>query len=139
MRLFAGRRGHRHALDWRLDFGKLLTFHCEYQAIATMGLNRFQYQLPYGVVELQDQFIGNVAEKPIYDFFANAGLYVVNPEALSMIPHDVFFDMPSLFQEIPPTKRVAFPIHEYWLDIGRHDDLNKASAEYVTHFGQNGK
>jgi NDP-sugar pyrophosphorylase family protein len=85
------------------------------------------------------QFIGNFAEKPIYDFFVNAGIYVVNPEALSMIPHDVFFDMPSPFQEIPPTKRVDFPIHEYWLDIGRHDDLDKASAEYVTHFGQDGK
>lgn len=121
-----------------VDFGQLLTFHYEYQAIATMGLNRYQYQLPYGVVELQDQFIGNFTEKPIYDFFVNAGIYVVNPEALSMIPQDVFFDMPSLFQEIPRQKRVAFPIHEYWLDIGRHDDLDRASAEYIAHFGQDG-
>jgi dTDP-glucose pyrophosphorylase len=121
-----------------VDFGQLLTFHYECQAIATMGLNRFQYQLPYGVVELQEQFIGNFAEKPIYDFFVNAGIYVVNPEALSMIPNDVFFDMPSLFQAIPQKKRVAFPIHEYWLDIGRHDDLDRASAEYIAHFGQDG-
>jgi dTDP-glucose pyrophosphorylase len=113
-----------------VNFGQLLSFHYDNLALATMGLNRFQYQLPYGVVQVQDHNIVSFTEKPAYDFFVNAGIYVVSPEALNHIPADKFFDMPSLFDQLAPERRVAFPIHEYWLDIGRHDDLERASREF---------
>lgn len=117
-----------------VNFGQLLSFHYENMADATMGLNRFQYQLPYGVVDVEQQHIKNFVEKPTYDFFVNAGIYVINPEALDLVPADRFFDMPALFESIHPSKRVAFPIHEYWLDIGRHGDLDKADSEYTAVF-----
>lgn len=113
-----------------VNFGRLLSFHYEQGAMATMGLNRFQYQIPYGVVDVQDHHIAGFKEKPVLDFFVNAGIYVVGPAALDLIPEDRFFDMPSLFDLISPERRAAFPLHEYWIDIGRSDDLERASREY---------
>jgi len=124
-----------------VNFGQLLSFHYDNLALATMGLNRFQYQLPYGVVQVQNHNIVSFTEKPAYDFFVNAGIYVVSPEALDHVPADKYFDMPALFDQLMPDRRVAFPIHEYWLDIGRHDDLERASREFPkSHFsGPNGE
>ena len=115
-----------------VNFGQLLAFHHDNRASATMGVNRFQYTLPYGVVEVEGHAIHSFREKPAYDFFVNAGIYVVGSEALRLITPDQFFDMPTLFEKLPSEKRVAFPIHEYWLDIGHHDDLEKAVREYNT-------
>ncbi|MGB3538534.1 MAG: nucleotidyltransferase family protein [Mesorhizobium sp.] len=113
-----------------VNFSQLLSFHYDNLALATMGLNRFQYQSPYGVVQVRNQNIVSLTEKPTYDFFVNAGIYVVSPEALDLVPADQYFDMPSLFDQISLDRRVAFPIHEYWLDIGRHADLERASWEF---------
>lgn len=112
-----------------INFNQFLTFHAESNALATMGLNRFQYQVPYGVVEVKDHHIVNFSEKPSFDFFVNAGIYIINPSLLDSLPRDKFFDMPSLFESVPIEYRSAFPIHEYWLDIGRHDDLERAMQE----------
>lgn len=118
-----------------VNFNQLLAFHRDNNALATMATNRFQYQIPYGVVEVDDHNIRSFVEKPVHNFFVNAGIYVINPEAVDFITPGIFFDMPSLFEMIPPERRVAFPIHEYWLDIGRHNDLEKATREFDTHFG----
>lgn len=112
-----------------INFNQLLAFHAENNALATMGLNRFQYQVPYGVVEVKDHHIVNFSEKPSFDFFVNAGIYIIDPSLLDSLPRDKFFDMPSLFESVPVERRAAFPIHEYWLDIGRHDDLERAMQE----------
>ncbi|WP_439544145.1 nucleotidyltransferase family protein [Hyphomicrobium sp.] len=114
-----------------INFGQMLAFHYENGALATMGLNRYQYQIPYGVVDLRHQHISGFSEKPVLDFFVNAGIYVISPEALDLIPPGRFFDMPSLFDQLAPSKRIAFPLHEYWLDIGRPDDLNLAMDKFA--------
>jgi NDP-sugar pyrophosphorylase family protein len=58
----------------------------------------------------------------------SAGIYVLDPSALELIPTDEFCDMPALLDSVKSNGQrvVAFPIHESWLDIGRHDDLNEA-------------
>lgn len=118
-----------------LNFGQLLAFHYENGALATMGVNHFQYEIPYGVVDIKNHNIHGFVEKPVFDFFVNAGLYVVSPQVFDCVPEGEFFDMPSLFDQLEPSQKMAFPIHEYWLDIGRHDDLDRASREYETVFG----
>lgn len=112
-----------------VNFNQLLDFHTKSNALATMGLNRFQYQVPYGVVEVKDHHIVSFSEKPSFDFLVNAGIYIIDPTLLDSLPRDRFFDMPSLFESVPMEFRAAFPIHEYWLDIGRHDDLERAIQE----------
>lgn len=119
-----------------VNFTNLLSFHYDNAALATMALNRYQYQLPYGVVDLNDHHITAFKEKPVLDFFVNAGIYVISPEALDLVPPDCFFDMPALFEKVQPVQRVAFPIHEYWLDVGRPADLDRALQEYEEHFAE---
>lgn len=113
-----------------VNFAQMLAFHYENAALATMGLNRYQYQVPYGVVDVTNHHITGFSEKPVFDFFVNAGIYIISPEILDLIPSDRFFDMPSLFDELHPDRRVAFPLHEYWLDVGKPDDLSRAIDEF---------
>jgi NDP-sugar pyrophosphorylase family protein len=62
----------------------------------------------------------------------SGGIYMLNPESLKLIPNDQFFDMPSLFESMISNgaNALSFPIREYWLDIGRMSDYEKANSEY---------
>lgn len=66
----------------------------------------------------------------------NAGIYVLEPNVVSLIPHGVAYDMPALFDDITRKgmNATVFPIREYWLDIGRIDDFNKANDDYFREF-----
>jgi len=112
-----------------INFNQLLAFHSDVNALATMGLNRYQYKIPYGVVEVESHQILSFSEKPTLDFFVNAGIYIIDPSIIEYLPHDEFFDMPALFTKVDPKRRAAFPIHEYWLDIGQHGDLARAREQ----------
>lgn len=120
----------------RVNFNNLLDFHTEHQSCATMCVREYDFQVPYGVVNVNDYKIAEIVEKPVHRFFVNAGIYCLNPEALMHIPVNEFFDMPSLFQHlIAQGKDVcSFPIREYWLDIGRLSDFERANAEFMEVF-----
>lgn len=120
----------------RINFHHLLNFHIEHDATATMCIREYDFQVPYGVVALKDQTLVGISEKPIHRFFVNAGIYVLNPGILSFIPPKSPLDMPQLFDKLISKKKkiTAFPIREYWLDIGQIDDLEKAQKDYPQHF-----
>jgi dTDP-glucose pyrophosphorylase len=119
-----------------VNFSHLLDFHLQGNSIATMCVREFQYQVPYGVVEIQKDKIKCIVEKPIKKFFVNAGIYLLNPMILDIIPNDQFYDMPTLFQELvnKDDEVLSFPIHEYWLDIGQYNDFVQANDEYNDNF-----
>ncbi|AYC28957.1 nucleotidyltransferase family protein [Paenisporosarcina cavernae] len=116
----------------QLNFEQLMHFHIENDSIATMCVREFEYQIPYGVIETDGDDLVSIKEKPVHKSFVNAGIYVLNPEALDYIPENEFYDMPELFQKLLNLgrKTSVFPIREYWLDIGRMDDFEKANTEY---------
>jgi dTDP-glucose pyrophosphorylase len=116
----------------KINFSQLLSFHRESEVAATMCVREYDFQVPFGVVRLEDNFIRNIDEKPVHRFFVNAGIYVLEPSVLDSIPQKEFFDMPQLFEKLiaGKTKTAAFPIREYWLDIGRIDDLERAHREF---------
>lgn len=120
----------------KVDYRQLLNFHKEHEAAATMCVREYDFQVPYGVVEIEQQRITGIKEKPVQRFFVNAGIYVLNPETLNQIPHDQFFDMPSLFESLIAQQKntVVFPIHEYWIDIGQMADYEKANNEFAQNF-----
>lgn len=120
----------------KVSFDKLLNFHIRQNTIATMCVRDYQFQIPYGVVNINDNRLVGIVEKPIQQFFVSAGIYVINPEVLDLIPNDVPLDMPELFEKlIKEQKEVAvFPIREYWMDIGRISDFEKANMEYYEQF-----
>lgn len=121
-----------------VDFSQLLDFHIGRGAVATMGVRDYSIQVPYGVVELDGERICGLEEKPRRTFFINAGIYVLSPEAVAEIPKKQPFNMTELFAALWAQQKevVAFPIHEYWMDIGRMEDLERARAEYAHAMGK---
>jgi dTDP-glucose pyrophosphorylase len=116
----------------KINFQQLLDFHQEHRAKATMCVREYDFQVPYGVVKLEKHRLLQIEEKPVQRFFVNAGIYVLEPETMDHIPHDTYFDMTDLFAKIiaQGSETAAFPIREYWIDIGRLDDLEQAKGEY---------
>jgi len=116
----------------KINLKHLMEFHHEHNSIATMCVRNYEFQVPFGVVQLDNHRLKNILEKPVHQFFVNAGIYVLNPEAVSTVPNNEYFDMPALFDKLleKEFETAAFPIHEYWLDIGRKDDLERANGDY---------
>lgn len=121
-----------------VNFSNLLDFHCFGNSIATMCVREYEYQIPYGVIEIENGNISSIEEKPIKKFFVNAGIYVLSPNVFENIPQNEFFDMPTLFNILieKQKKVLSFPIHEYWLDIGRISDFEQAQSEYFRIFNE---
>jgi dTDP-glucose pyrophosphorylase len=116
----------------KISFEKLLQFHQAQGAIATMAVREYDFQVPYGVVKTDGTQIQSIEEKPVHKFFVNAGIYALSPAALDYLPSESFFDMPTLFEKIISGGRaaVAYPLREYWLDIGRLDEFERAQQEW---------
>lgn len=116
----------------KVNFPQLLAFHDDHEAMATMCVREYDFQVPYGVVEMDNYRIRDIREKPVHSFFVNAGIYVLSPAAVAMIPAGRAYDMPSLFQEIIAKHQItaAFPIREYWIDIGQMADYERANGDY---------
>ena len=115
-----------------IDFDSLLKFHEELGALATIGLKHYDVEIPYGVVSVQDNLVTRIVEKPVRRYFVNAGIYVLNPSLLKLLPEGIAVDMPTVLDNAMEAgdKIGAFPLHEYWLDIGQHDQLEKAKGVY---------
>lgn len=115
-----------------VNFEHMLDYHCSQSAKATMAVRSYDFQVPYGVVKLDNNNIVAIEEKPVHNFFVSAGIYIVDSTALSYIPENTFYDMPTLFDALIASKQkaISFPIREYWLDIGRMSDFEKANAEF---------
>ena len=115
-----------------INFEHFHNFHLSQKTLATMGVRSYDFQVPYGVVNLNNGEILSITEKPTYNFFVSGGVYMLSPDVLALIPDDEFFDMPTLFERIiaQGSTPVSFPIHEYWLDVGRINDYEQANNEY---------
>jgi len=114
-----------------LNFDNLLKFHLEHDGMATMCVREYEHRVPYGVIESDGHRIRSMVEKPVHRFFVNAGIYVLAPELVRSVEPDQHIDMPTLLEhQIGRGHSInMFPIHEYWLDIGRMEDFQKAQFE----------
>jgi len=119
-----------------IDYEKMLDFHQINNSKATMCVREYDIEVPYGVVNIDNENIVSIEEKPIHSFFVNAGIYLLEPECIDLIPKNEFYDMPTLFEKLIDVKEktVSFPLKEYWLDIGRLEDFKKANIDYQTVF-----
>lgn len=115
-----------------IDFTKMLAFHRCKHADATMGIREYSTQIPYGVVNTENEKIISIEEKPLLNFSVSAGIYILSPNVLSLIPQGEFFDMPALF-EISLAKQsynaLSYPIEDYWIDIGQKTEYEQANNE----------
>jgi len=115
-----------------INFSSMLEFHESNLAQATMCVREYDVEVPYGVVNTSNENITSIEEKPIHSFFVNAGIYFLEPKCIQLIPINEFYDMPSLFETLIKNneKVVSFPLNEYWIDVGRINDYQKANNDY---------
>lgn len=120
-----------------VNFESLLDYHQTHQAAATMCVREYDFQVPYGVVNIDGHKVTSIVEKPVHKFFVSAGIYMLSPQVLDLIPNGEYYDMPTLFEKLIAQNQntVSFPIHEYWLDIGRMNEYEQANREYSEVFG----
>lgn len=116
----------------KVPFQDLLRFHEQQSAAATLCGRRYNYQVPFGVIDAEGHQVRGIVEKPVHSCFVNAGIYVLSPEVVAAVPKDEALDMPDLLQDlIDRGKKVCvFPIHEYWLDIGQIADFERATRDF---------
>jgi len=121
-----------------LNYHYMLQYHLAQGADATMGTRLYEMQVPYGVIHARNQQILDIEEKPVSKYMVSGGIYILDPNVLSMIPEDSFYDMPTLFETLIQKKRklVSFSIRErdYWKDIGCMDDYECANDDYQKYF-----
>ena len=112
-----------------IRYGELLDFHIRHAAAATMAVRVHEWQHPFGVVQIQGVEIVGFEEKPINRSHINAGVYALEPAALSVLAANTHCDMPTLFERLQAKaqRTVAYPMHEPWLDVGHLDDFLAAS------------
>ncbi|MDO9267467.1 MAG: nucleotidyltransferase family protein [Sulfurimonas sp.] len=115
-----------------VNFEYLLDYHISNNSMATMCVREYDFQIPYGVVSIDNNKILSIKEKPIQTVNASAGIYVLCPEALNYIPKEQFFDMPTLFEKLINKKQTvtSFLLNGYWLDIGQMEEYDRANREF---------
>jgi len=114
-----------------IHYGEMLDFNTRQAATATMAVRVHEWQHPFGVVKTQGVEIVGFDEKPIARSHINAGIYALDPVALSVLTDDTHCDMPTLFERLQAKgkRTVAYPMHEPWLDVGQPDDLQLADNQ----------
>jgi len=117
----------------RTDLVAMSKFHQLRGWDGTIGATRFEYEVPFGIVEHNaDGLVSGVVEKPVKSWFTAAGIYLLDPSIYRLVEKpESKIDMPELLDRaIAAGRKVGmFPIHEYWLDLGRPEDLDVAERE----------
>ena len=120
-----------------IDYEDFYLYFKEHHADMAVAAVPYSISVPYGVFELDGSEIHGIKEKPTYNYYANAGIYLIKRELLEMIPGDSFYNATDFITLLVSKKRkvVRFPITGYWIDIGKHEDYQKAQefAKHITY------
>lgn len=116
----------------QVDLKAMLMFHQEHAADLSIAVRSFDLDVPYGVIECEGTRVSRVREKPKLHFLVNAGIYLLEPQALELIPAGQPYHMTDLAERLIAEKMnvISFPVHEYWLDIGAHAEYERAQKEF---------
>lgn len=91
----------------------------------------YQVNIPYAVLETENNDIRSFKEKPSYTYYSNGGVYLMKKSMLKYIPKNSFYNSTDLMQNLINLnyKVISYPFLGYWLDIGKHDDFEKAQKD----------
>lgn len=115
-----------------IDFADLYKSFKTSGADMVVATTSYHVNVPYAVLEIDSkQQVRSLREKPRYTYFSNAGIYLMKKSVLDLIPQDTFFDITDLMEKVLTLdkKLITFPINGYWLDIGKHEDYQKAQED----------
>lgn len=115
-----------------VNFNNLLSFHDKSKADCTVCVREFETKLPYGIIEVKNHRVISIQEKPVYKYFVNAGIYVICSDLLQYIPPNEYYQMTTFLEKLIhlKCKVEAFPLMEYWSDIGQPFDYEKTCQEF---------
>ncbi len=116
-----------------LDFSAMYDYACHNDSMLTVGLKKIIMPYAFGNIFFEGDLVTGIQEKPDLVTYAMAGIYIMKPDILKRIPKDEYFGIDKLIQgmlaeNIPVRK---YDINEYWLDIGKIDDYEKAQTDYA--------
>lgn len=106
----------------------------EHDAMMSVAAVPYTVSVPYGIFDLDGREIQGLIEKPTYNYYANAGIYLIKSAALDEIPEDTFFNATDLIERLisDGKKVIRFPLNGTWIDIGNPQEYQKAN-ELVKH------
>lgn len=115
-----------------INIPALLAHHRDTGAAATLCVRTFNYTVPFGVVRHEEGRVTAIEEKPTVGYSINAGIYCVSNEAISMIPRDKYYDMPTLVSSLIVAGKACslMNLTGFWIDIGSHEEYHRANAHY---------
>lgn len=119
-----------------IDYAAMLKYHRERGALATIACYQRDVKIDLGVLDVDsDNWVANYIEKPTYHYSVSMGIYLFEPEILKYIPANQRLDLPELVIKLMQDgeKVNVFNFDGYWLDIGRHDDYERAIEEFAAH------
>ena len=112
----------------KLDFNRMRDFHLEQKALLTIGMVKHKYKLAFGTLELDGHDLRSIKEKPEFTYDVSAGIYIIQPQALSYIPKDKHFTMPELAMALVKNRQKVscYSIKEYWMAVEHIDQFTQA-------------
>jgi NDP-sugar pyrophosphorylase family protein len=115
-----------------LDFRALVDFHVAQGNALTIATHKRDVYVDYGVLHVDDARVNGYEEKPTLGYLVSMGVYALEPSVRRFVPDDRPFDLPDLVLALLEAGEPvgSFAYDGYWLDIGRHDDYERAIAEF---------
>lgn len=88
----------------------------------------YTVSVPYGIMDLEGRALKGMIEKPTYNYYANAGIYLIKRELLELIPEDTFYNATDLIDDLVRIGKsiIRYPINGTWIDIGNPQEYQKA-------------
>lgn len=117
-----------------IDYEDFYMHFKQHDADMSVAAVPYVVKVPYGVFNLEGRNIKGVTEKPTISYYANAGIYLIKRQLLNLIPDDEFYNATDFMDKLISSgyKVIRYPISGYWIDIGQHDELERA-IEIVKH------
>ena len=117
-----------------IDYEDFYLHFKEHEAEMSVAAVSYTVSVPYGIFDLNGRDIQGLIEKPTYNYYANAGIYLIKRSALDEIPEDAFFNATDLIEKLisEGKKVIRFPLNGTWIDIGNPQEYKKAN-ELVKH------
>lgn len=111
-----------------IDFEDFYLHFREHNAEMSVAAVPYNVSIPFGILDLEGRNIKGLLEKPKYNYYANAGIYLIKKSALAEIPEETFFNATDLIEKLISQNKtvIRYPLNGTWIDIGQHADLAKA-------------
>ncbi len=119
-----------------INYENMVNYHELNNSSMTVGIREYLNKIPFGVVNVKNEKVSSIVEKPINRYLVNSGIYILDPKILNYIKINESLDMPSLINKCLKDKLKISPYHirEYWRDIGQHEELRLANDEFSEYF-----